>query len=763
MFLARPGEPLKEHLDAVGKYMERVFSEQRNLISLKNLPSPEFFYLVGFSHDFGKYTSYFQKYLETGERAPRNLHHHSLISAFYSAWRVSRLTKDERLWYIAFFVVKHHHGDFSDVDLMEIDRDFIGTQVEDICKHSELISQDLGDDVKEFVQWMKDFEDVSRSLRKGRYYIEKDESLDWYYLASYVFSLLVSGDKFSSAGIGKVDRTHIPFDAVDEYRSCRFPSPGGDIDKLRREIYDEVMEKFHSFSDSSLPSILSVNAPTGMGKTLINLSLALRIRHRKNYPARIIYALPFTSIIDQTYEVVEDVLEKTVGDYAISPHRYLIKHHHLAEITYKSGNEEIPLSEALLLVDSWESEIIVTTFVQLFHSIVAYRNRLLKRFHNLVGTVIILDEIQNIPAEYWEIVRQFLKDMTEKFSVHVIFSTATKPLIFEEGEYEEMVENQEKYILVRTRSHYEKEIDNLDSLRDVFIERLHEGNSHLLVFNSINSSLDFYEMIRNRLEEYVLFYLSANVIPRDRRRRISEIKASLSRGKKIVLVSTQVVEAGVDLDFDRVWRDIGPFDSIVQVAGRCNRNYRLQEGDVSIVRLKDDKVLVASRVYGSLLPYVTDELLKNKPIFNERDYSQMVEKYYKMLLEKGFEGAAKREWEELFRDLARFKFDKVRKFALIKQLPIYIDVFVQVDEESKAIFEEFVELVLREKDIRRRQENYARLRNRFRDFVISVPKSFTDGIETEPYPHVPLDLKDEFYDMETGFKRFSREDSVEIW
>ncbi len=762
MFWARPDEPLREHLDDVGGYMARRFSEQKNLINLGVLPSEEFFYLVGFSHDFGKYTSYFQNYLKTGKPAPMNLQHHSLISAFYSVWRVSRITKDRRLWYVAFFVVKHHHGDFSDVDLNEIDRDFIGKQLDDISTHSKSISQDIRDDIDGFVNWMRDLDNVLRELGKGRYGIEKENSLDWYYLASYVFSLLVSGDKFSSAGVQKFDRISIPHDIVDRYRSVRFRNSGKHIDKLRNEIYNEVMGRFFSFQDSSLPSVLSVNAPTGMGKTLINLSLALKVRHRKNYPSRIIYALPFTSIIDQTYDVLEEILGSTIENYRTSPHRYLIKHHHLAEVTYRIDSEDVPLSEALLLVDSWESEIIITTFVQLFHSLIAYRNRLLKRFHNLVGSVIVLDEIQNIPAEYWEIVRKFLKDLSKKFSIHIIFSTATKPLIFEEGEYEEMVENQKKYVVVRTRSHYKKEINNLETMSGVFLESVHEANSHLVVLNSINSSLRFYDMIKNGLNGYNLFYLSSNIVPRDRRYRINEIKKLLAGGERVVLVSTQVVEAGVDLDFDRVWRDIGPFDSIVQVSGRCNRNYRLPEGEVIIVRLEEKRGLVSSAVYGSLLPYITDKLLEERNTFDESDYMKMVEEYYNMLLEKGFKGIAGEKYKKIYRDLSKFKFNEIRKFAFIENLPYYIDVFVQIDEESKEIFEEFVVSVLGEKDIKKRQENYARLRGKFRDFVISIPVKYADGIEMEPYPNVPLDLRDEFYDMETGFKRIL-EERVDIW
>src|SRR5690606_37693691 len=145
------------------------------------------------------------------------------------------------------------------------------------------------------------------------------------------------------------------------------------------------------------------------------------------------YALPFTSVIDQNEAVIQKLL-KQLPDYAKNQHRYLIKHHHLTNIEYVKENEELPLSQSLLLTESWESEIIVTTFIQLFYTLIGYENRMLKRFHQIAGSIVILDEIQNIPVEYWPLLKLVLSKMAELFSCTFILLTATQPHIFEKGE-----------------------------------------------------------------------------------------------------------------------------------------------------------------------------------------------------------------------------------------------------------------------------------------------------------------------------------------
>ena len=154
------------------------------------------------------------------------------------------------------------------------------------------------------------------------------------------------------------------------------------------------------------PGILSLTAPTGSGKTLTALGCALRLRERiheeKSYLPRVVYALPFVNIIDQNFEVAETVLKRH-ADYERSPSSYLLKHHHLAPQAFRE-NQDVTNDEALLLTESWESEIVVTTFVQLFREPRDQPQPQVEEASDLAGAIVVLDEVQSIPYEQWRLV-----------------------------------------------------------------------------------------------------------------------------------------------------------------------------------------------------------------------------------------------------------------------------------------------------------------------------------------------------------------------
>jgi len=277
--------------------------------------------------------------------------------------------------------------------------------------------------------------------------------------------------------------------------------------------------------------VFTLTAPTGTGKTLTALSTALKLRKLlkkeldlKNEP-RIIYSLPFTSIIDQNYDVFDGVLSQ-IEDFEKHESEYLLKHHHLSEIFYKTEgvDKEKDIDESLALIESWESEVVVTTFIQLFYALIGYENRSLKKFHNIVNSIIILDEVQNIPIEYWQLVQETLNAMANYFNCRIILMTATKPLIFKEGTYKELVDNYENYfnsdelnrVCLRVDSREMQITDFCNGLNDL------SGGSYLFVFNTIGSSLKFYADIKAKMQQsnlnFKAYYLSTNIIPKIRKK-----------------------------------------------------------------------------------------------------------------------------------------------------------------------------------------------------------------------------------------------------
>ncbi len=759
-FLSHPNRILIEHLKGTGKLMVEFYRPLKNIIKLPM--DEDYLKIVGMCHDFGKYTTYFQNYLKGYTKANR-LTKHSELGAFFTAYRLIEEGYDDRLVLSAFIAVRNHHSklkvdvgcdgyDFEDYECEDF-KDRMKSWLNDLSKNAKAISKEFGFDISGFLK-LETVERIWKKLKKISKKIKANEEI--YFTTLYTFSLLTDADKKNASEIPIPKRKHIPTKLIDEYRKQRFGRPKTPMDEKRHLLYEEIMKAFENMDED----IVSITAPTGFGKTLANVSLALRIRDRiyrkKGYVPRIIYALPFTSIIDQTYEVLKEVFESTLEDYAREPEAYLLKHHHLSDISYTIEEEEISLNKALLLVESWESEIIVSTFVQLFESIIGVRNSLLKKFHNIAGSIIILDEIQNIDVKHWNTIRNVFEFLRKNFGCKVILSTATKPMIFDRT-YE--VVDRRNFQVSRTRIIYRKDVSTVENLGNFVLERLkHRVDSYLVVLNTISSSIALYNSIAEKARKmgYNVFYLSTNVIPIHRLKRINLIKDLLDRREKVILVSTQVVEAGIDLDFDEVVRDLGPLDSIVQVAGRCNRNFRKDIGKVFVVALKDDKgAFLSSRIYGAVLTQQSERILETYREIDENSFHEMVEGYFKNIRNR----IAYRD--DVWEGIRKLNYDKVEKFRIVESLPTLVDVFVQIDEKAKCIWESFVKLVLEEEDFKKRYLNYLSIRKDLRYYMLSVPKRYAEDLPYKGIYYIPMELVETYYDDETGFIRSMEE--FDLW
>jgi CRISPR-associated endonuclease/helicase Cas3 len=616
---------------------------------------------------------------------------------------------------------------------------------------------------------------VSRRHKRGA-----EQNLTTYFDLLSLFSALIDADKIHAARVVEAERASLPEKAVDRYRALNFGLPRGLMDTLRENLYRTVVERI---SRASLEQrLFTLTAPTGTGKTLAGFAAGFRMRERiakvNGVAPRIIYALPFTSIIDQTFTVGEEVLRAALpAPEAAVPTSWLLKHHHLAEPRYQGSGAQDPersLDESLLLIESWQSEIVITTFVQLFHTLVGYENRMLKKFHRLGGAVVILDEVQNIPVEYWPLVADTLRQACARLDLRVILMTATRPEWFSPGEALELAGDTEAVrrrfaALNRVTVTAETAPCTTEEAAAAFLQEYDQTRSYLVILNTIKSSITFYQELRRACDKQVpLYYLSANIVPAERERRLQAIRAGLYRNKKPVLVSTQVVEAGVDLNFDEVWRDLGPVDAVVQAAGRCNRHFVRERGRVRLIHLVDKKGenyrSLASFVYGKIHAVAARRLFAERAVLDEPAFFDAVADYFRIVRE----AMSTRQSEEILRAMANLFFTKkagdeqqtsVSDFALIRELPRYIQVFVCADAAAENIWEHYQSTVLSECDIRRRREAFLTLKRDFRRYIISVPGELLVsrlGGGSRPLV-IPPYLLDEFYDSETGFKRFDDE------
>nr|MDO8081523.1 CRISPR-associated helicase Cas3' [Candidatus Freyarchaeota archaeon] len=775
-FFSHPAHLLKDHLRDVGEASAHYVKSTR----INNEALVKVAEIVGKTHDFGKYSAYFQRNLQ-GEKIEKKLRSHAPLSAIFTAWNVSRKFKDPFLTTVAYLCVLKHHGNLINFsETLNKFREFPPSpqsQLESIEENLPKISTELSEiGVQGIDEFITNIGEARNNIGQGLFHATRGTKTGWdeYFKTLILFSALIDADKKDAAKISKAQRRTLPQNIVDEYRKAVFRKQST-MDELRNELYESVMHFLEKLDVP--PRIMTITAPTGSGKTLLSLSVALKLREQlieQGVSPRIIYCLPFVNIIEQTNEVFSDVLRK--GGCSINP-EVLLKHHHLS---IPVSEDEVPLHQALELQESWNSEIIVTTFVQLMHTLVGYRNSFLKKFHNMANAIIILDEVQTIPIEYWRLTRELFKNLTEKTSSHVILMTATQPLIFGEGEAVELVPHSPKYFekLDRTHLRYNPEEMNIKDAAKLAQELWKRCQSLLVVVNTIQSSIELYENLRSMTGEIirigvddeklddtnlpVIAYLSTNIIPKERKRRVELIKGLLREGKrKVLVVSTQVVEAGVDLDFDAVIRDIAPTDSINQVAGRCNRSGRLDKGEVHIINLRDEKGNpYATRVYSKEHVRISKKLLEEKREASEKDFLKMVREYFQK--QAHYEGYCDSdESKSNIKSIVELNFDNLSEFSLIEDEPTEA-IFVEYDPEAKEALMEFTKRLEEFRKAERGDDTFKKrailraARVKLEDYILNIRKQDChqkETIQETTIRYLGEKYVEEMYDRETGYKR----------
>ena len=329
----------------------------------------------------------------------------------------------------------------------------------------------------------------------------------------------------------------------------------------------EVLAQCRAAAKES-PGFFSLNVPTGGGKTLSSMEFALR--HAEAHRLRrVIVAVPFTTIIEQT----ADVYRKAFGESAAE---CLIEHHSNLEPKKDTRANK-------LATENWDAPIILTTNVQLFESLFAARTTPCRKLHRMARSVIVLDEVQTVPVEFLRPTLRALRELVEHYGCSVVLCTATQPAFEKEESFLIGLENVRPIVTDAPKLFQVlKRVDVLHAgkLSDAELtERIAEERSALCIVNTRAHAAALFDALRFTETEGA-YHLSANMCAAHRRAVLAEIRERLRAGDACRVVSTQLVEAGVDLDFDAVYRAPAGFDSVAQAAGRCNREGRLDRGRV---------------------------------------------------------------------------------------------------------------------------------------------------------------------------------------
>jgi CRISPR-associated endonuclease/helicase Cas3 len=360
----------------------------------------------------------------------------------------------------------------------------------------------------------------------------------------------------------------------------------GDLNQRRNKLLSDCLT-----AGACDPGLFTLTAPTGSGKTLSSLAFALRhIEHHNarlpdNDPSRfrrVIVVIPFTSIIEQTARVFRDLFEDAFGPDYVLEHHSSVAPRERHQDRDKDAEEE-RLRRARLAAENWASPIVVTTNVQFFESLFSNRPSDCRKLHNVGRSVVLFDEVQTLPSELVPSLLSGVKLLIRDFGVTAVFMTATQPAFAAAsdavigGWNPKSIASDEKGLadaLRRTRIELPAP-DHKLSWEDM-ANRLSPEPQVLCVVNTTGDARHLFTLLRERATDG-LYHLSSRLCPQHRREKLEIIRQRLQDGQPCRLVSTQLIEAGVDVDFPAAFRALGPLDSIIQTAGRCNREGRSAE------------------------------------------------------------------------------------------------------------------------------------------------------------------------------------------
>lgn len=570
--------------------------------------------LIGLLHDFGKYSRKFQAYIKsaTGEINPdeddyletagmRGKIDHSTAGA-QLVWK--------RLEYIghagqgalcgqimALCVASHHSGliDCFGID----DKPVFSSRMEkpDEKVHLDECKKSADQKILKKIEQYANADKVKKLFNKLSSFIDFNNlsTIDHFnlgFFTRFLFSCLVDADRINSAEFEDPARREerlkrsssidwsIAIGRLEDYLSG-LPVRNY-VDELRREISDNC--KNNAYKSQGL---YTLTVPTGGGKTYASLRYALH--HAQNFGLeRVIYIIPYTSIIDQNARVIRKVLERKSDSRP-----WVLEHHSNLEPEQQTWQSK-------LASENWDAPIVLTTMAQLLETLFGGGTKGVRRLHQLANSVLVFDEIQTLPVNCVHVFCNALNFLIRCCNTTAVLCTATQPLLNE-------LKSPEKGQLLIPEGNelagdFNKHFDELrrvdvhnrikpggwsaEEISQLAIGQLNEKGNCLVIVNTKAWAQELYEYCSAIVDKSQIFHLSTNQCPRHRKIILYLIRKRLKHGKPVLCISTQLIEAGVDVDFSAVVRFLAGLDSIAQASGRCNRNGNLKDEQGNLIKGK---------------------------------------------------------------------------------------------------------------------------------------------------------------------------------
>lgn len=550
-----------------------------------------------------------------------------------------------------------------------------------------------------------------------------------------LFSCLVDADflatesfmnpeKFSSRNESPKDTLRVISELVDAHiDSFPKPTPSDVINQQRRKVIENCRE---AATDSQ--GFFTLTVPTGGGKTLSSFAFALHHAIARGQ-RRVIYVAPFTSILEQNAEVLRSILAPLATD-TFEP---LIEHHSALDPAKES-------TISRLAAENWDAPVVVTTAVQFHESLFAAKTSRARKIHNIANAVVILDEAQSLPVDFLRPCLRALQELCDHYNTTVVLCTATQPAISHDPQdfpiglkgCREIIRDKDALFTALRRV----EIESLGDLPDnELASRLASHNQALCIVNRRAHAQKIFQLLDNTEAS---FHLSALMCPEHRSQTLRVIRSRLDDALPTRVISTQLIEAGVDIDFPVVYRSLAGLDSLAQAAGRCNRHGKLSSlGKTYVFRPEDQNAEAFVRETSQIAHQLLD---LHEDLLSEAAISHYFDLYYYR---------QKSRWDSR-RILEDFRIDQnpslpfhfqfsdvAEKFRLIDEWQV--PILIPYDEKARALIKQLrnPEIPLHRSLLRGLQRYTVQIPPRLRDENIRCLESLRNG---EFFALVSMDL-----------------------
>lgn len=544
-------QPLSDHLRATA---------ERAAEMAVAFGSSQWAYLAGLWHDLGKFSPHFQDYIRATGDASASIEKSKAGRVDHStAGGLLALEMLGDYGQILAYAITGHHAGLPDWEADTTGRASLSQRLKDTALLELAKGGGIPGDI------------LDRSFPAERPTRGSDPAL-WIRL---LFSCVVDADFLDteefldpgkSAHRAKYENPAALLGRLVSYlRQKQAEAPATKVNRIRGEVLARCVER-----SAQPPGIFTLTVPTGGGKTLSSMAFGLghAVRHGKR---RVIYVIPYTSIIEQTAAE----FRKIFGEQVIE---------HQSNLDVSDETKDTVRSR--LACENWDAPIIVTTSVQFFESLFASRSSRCRKLHNIVNSVVVLDEAQLLPIDFLNPILLSLKELSKNYGVTVLLMTATMPALGSQPSFQfpglpgaiELMEDPMGLHaeMKRVDVSIPDDLNKPWNWEDLATE-LRQHQSVLCIVNRRDDCRALWEKMPEGT-----FHLSALMCGAHRSARIAEIKARLEQGLPTRVISTQLVEAGVDLDFPVVYRALAGLDSVAQAAGRCNREGRPERGTVVV-------------------------------------------------------------------------------------------------------------------------------------------------------------------------------------